>query len=219
MRSALELAEQGRGTTDPNPLVGCVVVRDGDVVGRGWHRRAGAAHAEIVALEEAGERARGATAYVTLEPCAHQGRTGPCTNALIDAGVTRVVYAVRDPHPEAAGGGDVLREAGVSVDAGLLAAEAERANEVFLVAQRERRPFITLKLAQSLDGRVTAPEDHGRWITSQQARTRVHELRGLHDAVLVGSGTANTTRATPASIRAAVHGPVRPWCAQGSSVT
>lgn len=190
MRRALELAERGRGTTDPNPLVGCVLVRDGRVVGEGWHERLGGPHAEDVALAQAGDDAAGATAYVTLEPCAHQGRTGPCAPALAEAGVRRVVYAVDDPHPEAGGGADVLRSAGVDVRAGVLAGEAERQNEEFLLVERLGRPFVTLKLAQSLDGRVAAADGTSRWITSPPARTRVHELRGRADAVMVGSGTA-----------------------------
>lgn len=189
MRRALELAELGRGTTDPNPLVGCVLVRDGEVVGEGWHERAGGPHAEVAALAAAGADAAGATAYVTLEPCSHQGRTGPCCPALVEAGVRRVVYAVDDPDPQAGGGADALRAAGIEVASGLLASEAERQNEEFLLVRREGRPFVTLKLAQSLDGRVAAAGRAGHWITSAVARTRVHELRGLADAVMVGSGT------------------------------
>lgn len=190
MRRALELAERGRGTTDPNPLVGCVLVRDGRVVGEGWHERSGGPHAEDVALAAAGDGAADATAYVTLEPCAHEGRTGPCAPALVEAGIRRVVYAVDDPKPEAAGGADVLRSAGIDVRAGVLAGEAERQNEEFLLVERRRRPFVTLKLAQSLDGRVATADGASRWITSEPARTRVHELRGRTDAVMVGSGTA-----------------------------
>lgn len=190
MRRALELAERGRGTTDPNPLVGCVLVKDGQVVGEGWHERAGGPHAEVVALQDAGEAAAGATAYVTLEPCAHQGRTAPCAPALIDAGIGEVVYAVRDPHPEAGGGADLLREAGVEVRVGVLAEEAEQQNERFLLVEREGRPFVTVKLAQSLDGRVATSDGSPRWLTGDAARRRVHELRGLADAVMVGSGTA-----------------------------
>lgn len=190
MRRALELAERGRGTTDPNPLVGCVLVRDGQVAGEGWHERAGGPHAEEVALTGAGPDAAGATAYVTLEPCAHQGRTPPCARALVDAGVREVVYAVDDPHPEARGGAQVLRDAGVEVRSGVLADDAERQNEEFLLVERRGRPFVTLKLAQSLDGRVATADGSSRWITGDPARTRVHELRALADAVMVGSGTA-----------------------------
>ncbi len=190
MRRALELAERGRGTTDPNPLVGCVLVRDGEVVGEGWHERAGGPHAEEVAVTDAGMDAVGATAYVTLEPCAHEGRTPPCAPALVDAGVREVVYAVDDPDPEARGGAQVLREAGVDVRTGVLADDAERLNEEFLLVERRGRPFVTLKLAQSLDGRVATADGSSRWITGERARTRVHELRGLADAVMVGSGTA-----------------------------
>lgn len=190
MRRALALAERGRGTTDPNPLVGCVLVTDGQVVGEGWHERAGGPHAEVVALQDAGEAAAGATAYVTLEPCAHHGRTAPCAPALIDAGIGEVVYAVGDPHPEAGGGADLLREAGVEVRAGVLAEQAEQQNERFLLVEREGRPFVTVKLAQSLDGRVATADGSSRWLTGEAARRRVHELRGLADAVMVGSGTA-----------------------------
>lgn len=189
MRRALELAERGRGTTDPNPLVGCVLVRDGQVVGEGWHERAGGPHAEVAALEDAGDRAVGATAYVTLEPCAHRGRTGPCVAALAEAGVGEVVYAIDDPTPEAGGGAEGLRSAGIAVRSGVLADEAEEQNEGFLVARRLGRPFVTLKLAQSLDGRVAAADGSSRWITGEAARTRVHELRAAADAVMVGSGT------------------------------
>lgn len=189
MRRALALAERGRWTVSPNPLVGCVLVRDGQAVGEGWHGHAGGPHAEIAALEAAGERARGATAYVTLEPCAHEGRTGPCTVALIEAGVRRVVVAAADPHPEAAGGADALRLAGVEVELGLLAAEAGRQNEVFLHGLATGRPFVTLKLAVSLDGRIAAADGSSRWLTGDEARERAHGLRAEADAVLVGSGT------------------------------
>ncbi len=186
LERALELAERGRGTTHPNPVVGAVVVRDGEVVGEGWHERKGGPHAEIVALAEAGERARGATLYVTMEPCAHHGSTPPCTEALIAAGVAKVVAGSRDPNPEAAGGFDVLQAAGVEVeDADSFAARVQ--NEAWRTWVSERRPFVILKLAQTLDGRVAVPGS--RWISGVGSRRRVHELRAQVDAVAVGMGT------------------------------
>ncbi|MDQ4130012.1 MAG: bifunctional diaminohydroxyphosphoribosylaminopyrimidine deaminase/5-amino-6-(5-phosphoribosylamino)uracil reductase RibD, partial [Actinomycetota bacterium] len=189
MRRALELAERGRVTVRPNPMVGCVLVRDSTVVGEGWHERAGGPHAEIVALRAARGRAHGATAYVTLEPCAHPGRTGPCADALIAAGVERVVYGLDEPSRRAQGGAQRLRAAGVRVRGGVLASEACQQNEVFVHFHRTGRPFLTLKLAQTLDGRVAARDGSSRWITSPEARTAVHALRARMDAVLVGSGT------------------------------
>jgi diaminohydroxyphosphoribosylaminopyrimidine deaminase/5-amino-6-(5-phosphoribosylamino)uracil reductase len=199
---ALELAERGRGTTHPNPVVGAVVVRDGDVVGEGWHERKGGPHAEVVALAAAGERARGATLYVTLEPCAHHGSTAPCTEAVIAAGVTKVVAGALDPNPDAAGGFDVLRAAGVEVeDAGSFAARAQ--NEAWRTWVSERRPFVVLKLAQTLDGRVAVPGT--RWLSSEESRRRVHELRAQVDAVAVGMGTvrADTPQLTARDVNAA----------------
>lgn len=186
MARAIALAERGRMTVRPNPLVGCVLVRDGRIVGEGWHQRAGGPHAEIAALASCDDP-RGATAYVTLEPCDHQGRTGPCSHALIDAGITRVAYAVADPDPAAAGGARTLRTAGLDVAEGLLGAWAQRQNEVFLHVRRTGRPFVTLKLAQTGDGRLAL--DERRWITGERARTVVHRQRARHDAVMVGSGT------------------------------
>lgn len=185
---AIALAERGRGGTRPNPLVGCVLVRDGRVVGRGHHAAVGGPHAEIAALAEAGDAARGATAYVSLEPCAHEGRTGPCTTALIDAGVARVVYALADPHPRARGGHGVLEQAGLEVAGGRMAAWAAAQNEVFVTAVRHRRPHVTLKLAQTVDGSLEGSSRS--WITGRPARRAVHRLRARMDAVAVGSGTA-----------------------------
>jgi diaminohydroxyphosphoribosylaminopyrimidine deaminase/5-amino-6-(5-phosphoribosylamino)uracil reductase len=187
---ALELAERGRGTTHPNPIVGAVVVRDGEVVGEGWHVRPGEAHAEIVALAAAGEAARGATLYVSLEPCAHQGRTPPCADAVVAAGVARVVAVVGDPDPRTSGAGfERLRNAGVEVE--LPGGEAEwRArvqNEGFRTAVGLGRPFVTYKAAVTLDGRVTVPGE--RWVSGEESRRRVHELRARSDAVAVGMGT------------------------------
>jgi diaminohydroxyphosphoribosylaminopyrimidine deaminase/5-amino-6-(5-phosphoribosylamino)uracil reductase len=187
---ALELAERGRGTTAPNPVVGAVLVRDGEVVGEGWHERAGGPHAEVVALEEAGDRARGATLYVTLEPCAHHGRTPPCADALIAAGVARVVAAVGDPNPATGGQGfDRLRAAGVEVEipGGELERRARVQNEAFRVWVSQERPFVVYKAAVTLDGRVTVPGS--RWVTGEESRRLVHELRAGMDAVAVGMGT------------------------------
>nr|WP_202447838.1 bifunctional diaminohydroxyphosphoribosylaminopyrimidine deaminase/5-amino-6-(5-phosphoribosylamino)uracil reductase RibD [Streptomyces sp. SID5468] len=190
MRRAVALAARGLGHTSPNPVVGCVVLdADGRVAGEGWHRRAGGPHAEVHALREAGDRARGGTAVVTLEPCDHTGRTGPCSQALIDAGIRRVVHAVADPDPTASGGAGRLRAAGIDVEAGLLAAEAARGNEAWLASVRHRRPFVTWKYAATLDGRSAAADGTSRWITSDAARAEVHRLRAEADAVLVGSGT------------------------------
>jgi diaminohydroxyphosphoribosylaminopyrimidine deaminase/5-amino-6-(5-phosphoribosylamino)uracil reductase len=187
----MDLARQGRGLASPNPMVGAVLVKDGEVVGRGFHTYAGLRHAEIVALEEAGEKARGATLYVNLEPCAHYGRTPPCAEALIRAGVARVVAAIEDPNPRVAGEGfRQLREAGVEVEmAGDFAAEAARLNEPFLHFMREGRPLVTLKTAITLDGKISAPDDNRGWITSERARAHVQELRHNSDAILTGIGT------------------------------
>ncbi|MER7397825.1 bifunctional diaminohydroxyphosphoribosylaminopyrimidine deaminase/5-amino-6-(5-phosphoribosylamino)uracil reductase RibD [Streptomyces sp. NPDC000151] len=191
MRRAIELAARGLGHTSPNPAVGCVVLdASGQLVGEGWHQRAGGPHAEVHALEAAGERARGGTALVTLEPCNHTGRTGPCAQALIDAGVARVVYAVSDPNPAATGGAVTLRAAGVDVEGGLLADEAAAGNEAWLTSVLRRRPFVLWKYAATLDGRIAAADGTSRWITSPQSRADVHRLRAVADAVIVGSGTA-----------------------------
>jgi len=191
MREALDLARLGLGRTSPNPAVGAVVVRQGEVVGRGFHTWAGVKHAEVVALEEAGERARGATLYVSLEPCAHQGRTGPCTDAILAAGISRVVIASRDPNLLVAGAGlRRLAAAGVSVElAEEFRAEAEKLNEAFLHFMRTGRPLVTLKAALTLDGKISAPDDNRGWITSETARAHVQQLRHLSDAILTGIGT------------------------------
>ncbi|PRY12072.1 bifunctional diaminohydroxyphosphoribosylaminopyrimidine deaminase/5-amino-6-(5-phosphoribosylamino)uracil reductase RibD [Kineococcus rhizosphaerae] len=189
MARAVALAARGLGTTSPNPVVGSVLVRDGRVVGEGWHERAGGPHAEVGALAAAGELARGATAYVTLEPCNHHGRTGPCAQALIAAGVTRVVYAVADPGALEGGGAGTLRAAGVDVVAGVLADEAERVNEVWLTAKRSGRPHVLWKFAATLDGRSAAADGTSRWISSAASREQVHDLRRRVDAIVAGSGT------------------------------
>jgi diaminohydroxyphosphoribosylaminopyrimidine deaminase/5-amino-6-(5-phosphoribosylamino)uracil reductase len=190
MRRAITLAARALGATSPNPVVGCVVLDvAGEPAGEGWHHRAGAPHAEIEALRTAGERARGGTAVVTLEPCNHTGRTGPCAAALIEAGIARVVYAVADPTPTATGGAATLAAAGVDVEGGLLTAEAARGNETWLTAVRLGRPFVLWKYAATLDGRVAAADGTSRWITSPESRADVHRLRAEADAVLVGAGT------------------------------
>ncbi|MBW3664005.1 MAG: bifunctional diaminohydroxyphosphoribosylaminopyrimidine deaminase/5-amino-6-(5-phosphoribosylamino)uracil reductase RibD [Actinobacteria bacterium] len=186
MARALALAERGRATTRPNPVVGAVVVRDGEIVGEGWHERAGGPHAEIVALGAAGDGAQGASVYTTLEPCRHRGRTGPCADALIESGVARVVYGLRDPDPLASGGAERLADAGVQVEGGLLADWVAEQNNLFLHVHAHGRPHVTLKLAQTFDGDLRG---QGRWITGARARTAVHRIRARVDAVLVGSGT------------------------------
>ena len=192
MRRALELAARGAGQVSPSPLVGCVIAREnGEVVGEGFYLYEGVKHAETLALEQAGTRAEGATAYVSLEPHAHQGRTPPCTLALINAGIARVVAPVEDPNPLVSGRGfKHLREAGLEVQVGLLAEEAARLNEKYIHAMRHARPFVHLKLACSLDGRIATRTGDARWITNEASRARVHELRHEYDAILVGVGTA-----------------------------
>ncbi|AKX93670.1 bifunctional diaminohydroxyphosphoribosylaminopyrimidine deaminase/5-amino-6-(5-phosphoribosylamino)uracil reductase RibD [Neomoorella thermoacetica] len=190
MARALELARQGLGRTSPNPTVGAVIVRDGQVVGEGYHQKAGTPHAEIHALRAAGEKARGATLYVTLEPCCHYGRTPPCTEAIIAAGIKRVVAAMADPNPRVAGGGfRALSQAGIEVETGLLADEARRLNEAFIKYITTGRPWVTLKMALTLDGKIATRTGAARWITGPAARQRAHELRDIHDAILVGIGT------------------------------
>ncbi len=190
MRRAVELAARGLGSTSPNPVVGCVVLdRHGRTVGEGWHRRAGGPHAEVHALAEAGDDAAGGTAVVTLEPCDHTGRTGPCTGALLDARIRRVVYAVPDPTGTAEGGAATLAAAGVEVASGLLAGEAAAVNTAWLTSVRRGTPHVTWKYAATLDGRSAAADGTSRWITSAESRADVHRLRAQSDAVLVGSGT------------------------------
>lgn len=191
MQEALSLAALGAGRTSPNPMVGAIVVdAEGEPAGRGWHERAGAPHAEVMALREAGERARGGTLYLTLEPCAHQGRTPPCAPAVAEAGISRVVAAVEDPDPRVAGNGfEILKAAGISVEVGLLADRAVRMNEAFFVSIRESRPFVTLKMAMSLDGRIATRGGQSRWITGEASRAWAHEFRDRVDAILVGVET------------------------------
>lgn len=190
MKRSLTLAARGAGTTHPNPMVGAVVVADGRIVGEGWHREPGGRHAEVLALEEAGSAARGATLFVNLEPCDHMGRTPPCTGAIIEAGIARVFAAIRDPHSLVDGRGfETLREAGIEVDTGTMAQEAEELNRAFFHFHRMETPYVTLKLASTLDGRIADPAGDSRWITGEKARKAVHRLRAEVDAVMVGVGT------------------------------
>lgn len=190
MRAALSLAARGLGRVWPNPAVGCVIVNNGAVVGRGWTQAGGRPHAETEALARAGEAARGATAYVTLEPCGHHGRTPPCADALVAAGIARVVSALGDPDPRVDGSGyATLRKAGVAVETGVLEAEAAALNAGFLLRVREGRPLVTLKLATTLDGRLATATGESQWITGEAARAAAHLLRSRHDVIAVGSST------------------------------
>ena len=194
LERALELAERGRGTTQPNPVVGAVLVRDGAIIGEGWHERKGEPHAEAKALVAAGDRARGSTLYVTLEPCASWGSTPPCAQAVIDAGVAKVVVGTRDPNPNAAGGLEQLREAGLETELaeGELGLRARQQIEAWLTWVTKARPFVTYKAAMTLDGRLTVPGS--RWISGEESRRLVHELRAASDAVGVGMGTVRADR-------------------------
>jgi len=191
MKLALELAEKARGCTSPNPLVGCVIVSpEGEIVGRGYHHKAGQPHAEINAMADAGDKVKGATAYVTLEPCSHYGRTGPCCEALIKAGIKKVVAAADDPNPKVAGRGFArLREAGVEVVRGVLAKEAYRQNEVFMHWMTTGRPFVVMKYAMTLDGKIATASGDSQWISNEKSRTYAHYLRSIYDAILVGKNT------------------------------
>lgn len=211
LERALELAERGRGTTAPNPLVGCVIVRDGEVVGEGWHVRKGEPHAEAIALAQAGERARGATMYVTLEPCAHHGATPPCADAVAAAGIARVVCAVGDPNPRTDGKGFArLREAGIEVElpGGELEWRARVQNEGFRTWVALGRPFVAYKAAVTLDGKVAAASGDSRWISGEASRRLVHELRARADAVAVGMGTVR--RENPRLTARGVQAPRQP---------
>jgi diaminohydroxyphosphoribosylaminopyrimidine deaminase/5-amino-6-(5-phosphoribosylamino)uracil reductase len=190
MRSALALARRGLGTVWPNPTVGCVLVKDGEVVGRGWTQPGGRPHGETEALARAGARAEGATAYVSLEPCCHHGKTPPCTDALIKAGIARAIVAIEDPDPRVAGRGIAkLREAKIAVETGLCADAAAEINAGFLMRMGKSRPLVTLKLASTLDGKIATAKGESRWITGEPARNRAHLLRATHDAVMVGANT------------------------------
>lgn len=191
MTRAIELAQRGEGTVEPNPMVGCVIVRDGQVVGEGWHQRFGGPHAEVEALRAAGEAARGATMLVTLEPCCHQGKTPPCVDAVVNAGVTRVIVAQRDPFPQVDGGGiRVLQEAGIEVEVGLCAKQAHALNAPYLKLVTMRMPWVIAKWAMTLDGKIATRTGDSQWISNEASRSVVHRLRGRVDAIIVGSGTA-----------------------------
>ncbi|MGH2829225.1 MAG: bifunctional diaminohydroxyphosphoribosylaminopyrimidine deaminase/5-amino-6-(5-phosphoribosylamino)uracil reductase RibD, partial [Actinomycetota bacterium] len=191
MRRALALAERGRGHTSPNPPVGAVLARDGQIVGEGWHRRAGEPHAEIEAMRIAGDHARGATLYVTLEPCTIEGRTPACAPAVIDAGIARVVIGTTDPNPRVDGAGaHALREAGLDVESGVLDLDARRMIEAFAKHVRTGRAFLTAKTAVTLDGRAAAADGSSQWITGPEARLDTHRLRAISQAVVIGAGTA-----------------------------
>ena len=190
MARAVQLASKGDYTARPNPVVGCVLVSDGQIVGEGYHHRAGQPHAEINALNAAGDAARGATAYVTLEPCSHTGRTPPCANALVDAGVERVVVGMTDPNPLVSGKGlDILRQSGVKVSSGVLQNEAARLNPGFIKRMQHGMPYVRIKLAMSLDGRTAMASGESQWITGEHARADVHRMRAASGAIMTGSGT------------------------------
>jgi diaminohydroxyphosphoribosylaminopyrimidine deaminase / 5-amino-6-(5-phosphoribosylamino)uracil reductase len=190
MMRALQLAEQGHGHVEPNPLVGALVVREGRVISEGWHERFGQAHAEINALARAGEAARGATLILTLEPCCHHGKTPPCTDAILRAGIQRVVAAMRDPFPQVAGQGIAqLKAAGVEVEIGLCELEAQRLNAPYLTLVTAGRPYVHAKWAMTLDGKICTRTGDSKWISNEASRRRVHELRGRMDAIVVGIGT------------------------------
>ncbi len=192
MRRALELAAEGQGRVEPNPMVGCVVARGAEIIGEGWHRRYGGDHAEVEALRLAGDRARGGTLYVTLEPCCHQGKTPPCSQAIVAAGVRRVVAAMADPFPQVAGGGlESLRAEGIEVESGLLEHEARRLNAPYLKLLRTGLPWIIAKWAMTLDGKIATHTGQSQWISSPASRELVHKLRGRVDAIMVGSRTAD----------------------------
>lgn len=196
MARALELARNGLYSTHPNPRVGCVIVRDGQIVGEGWHVRAGEPHAEVHALRQAGELARGATAYVTLEPCSHQGRTPPCADALVNAGLARVVAAMQDPNPEVSGRGLLrLMNAGIGVQCGVLESEARALNKGFLKRMETGQPYIRVKMAMSLDGRTAMASGESQWITGPEARSAVQRLRAQSSVVLTGADTVLADKA------------------------
>ncbi|MGZ8174736.1 MULTISPECIES: bifunctional diaminohydroxyphosphoribosylaminopyrimidine deaminase/5-amino-6-(5-phosphoribosylamino)uracil reductase RibD [Methylobacter] len=205
MAQAISLAKKGRYTTDPNPRVGCVLVRDGEVIGQGWHVKAGQGHAEVEALKNVPD-AKGATAYVTLEPCSHQGRTPPCCDALINAGVSRVVAAMQDPNPQVSGSGlEKLKAAGIEVSCGVLQEDALALNRGFIKRMTDSRPFVRSKLAMSLDGRTAMASGESKWITSNEARADVHRLRAESSAILTG---INTVLADDPALNARVDGDV-----------
>ncbi|WP_073478357.1 bifunctional diaminohydroxyphosphoribosylaminopyrimidine deaminase/5-amino-6-(5-phosphoribosylamino)uracil reductase RibD [Desulfatibacillum alkenivorans] len=189
MRQALALAEKGTGSTSPNPMVGAIIVKDGKVIGQGWHKKAGGPHAEIFALEEAGADAKGATMYVTLEPCNHHGKTPPCSHAVLKQGIAKVIAAMKDPNPKAQGGLEYLQENGVETQWGVCEAEARRLNEFFIKHVTTGRPFVVCKCAATLDGRIATRIGDSKWITGEESRACVHKMRHAMDAILVGINT------------------------------
>ncbi|QIZ69524.1 bifunctional diaminohydroxyphosphoribosylaminopyrimidine deaminase/5-amino-6-(5-phosphoribosylamino)uracil reductase RibD [Oxynema aestuarii] len=210
MQRCLELARRALGQTAPNPLVGCVIVRDGEIVGEGFHPRAGEPHAEVFALRDAGDRARGATVYVSLEPCNHYGRTPPCSEALIAAGVAKVVVGFVDPDARVSGGGiDRLRSAGIEVVVGVEEEDCRQVNEAFIYRSLHQRPFGILKYAMTLDGKIATTTGHSSWVTSEAARREVHLLRSACDAVIVGGNTVRQDNPHLTSHRVGSHNPLR----------
>ena len=190
MQEALSIAANARGRTSPNPMVGAVIVKDNRIIAEGWHRQTGTPHAEVHALNMADDLAKGATLYVTLEPCSHFGRTPPCANAIVEAGIKRVVAAMSDPNPKVAGRGfQILRDAGIEVEVGICEEEARKLNEVFIKWVTTNIPFVTLKFAMSLDGKIATSTGQSQWITSEKSRCRGHKLRDLHDGIMVGINT------------------------------
>jgi diaminohydroxyphosphoribosylaminopyrimidine deaminase / 5-amino-6-(5-phosphoribosylamino)uracil reductase len=190
MQIALELAARGKGYTSPNPMVGAVVVKDGHIIGKGWHEKVGGPHAEVNAIDDAGDLAADSTIYVTLEPCNHQGRTPPCTEKILSAGIKHVVMAMKDPNPDVSGGGaDFLTQNGIPVKSGILEADAQRLNESFIKYIHTKRPFVTLKCAATLDGRIATRTGDSKWVTGESARKYVHEMRHEMDAIMVGVNT------------------------------
>ncbi len=193
MKTALALAERGKGFTSPNPMVGAVVVKNKKIIGRGWHQAVGEAHAEVNAINDAGITARGADMYVTLEPCNHTGRTGPCTKKILEAGISRIVVAMEDPNPDVKGGGiNFLKNQGVEVDLGICGEEAAKLNESFVKYIKTKKPFVILKCASTLDGRIATRTGDSKWISGEKSRLFVHELRHAADAIMVGIGTVKT---------------------------
>jgi len=189
MRLALQLAEKGRGSTSPNPMVGAVIVKDGIIVGKGYHKAAGMEHAEVEAIKDAGEKTKDATLYVTLEPCNHYGKTPPCTDLILKSGIKKVVVAVKDPNPLAAGGLKRLEEAGIETRVGVLEEDAKRLNEAFFCYVAKQRPFVIWKAAMTLDGKIATATGDSRWVTSKSSRRLVHKLRSYVDAIVAGRGT------------------------------
>ena len=190
MREALRIAKNSIGRTSPNPMVGAIIVKENRIIAEGWHRQVGTEHAEIHALKMAGELAKGATMYVTLEPCSHFGKTPPCANAIVDAGIKKVFAAMSDPNPKVSGNGfKILRDSGIDVEVGLLEDEARWLNEIFLKWVTTKLPFVTIKTAMTFDGKIATSTGQSKWITSESSRQRVHEMRDIHDAVMVGIGT------------------------------